>query len=104
MKLIKAALRHPISILVLVAGLFFFGVSAIKSIKVDIFPQMNLPVIYIAHPFSGYTPDQMEAYFAKQYINALLLANGIKNIETRNIQGLTLIKITSSRQSLDLEH
>ena len=94
MKLIKAALRHPISILVLVAGLFFFGVSAIKSIKVDIFPQMNLPVIYIAHPFSGYTPDQMEAFFAKQYINALLLANGIKNIETRNIQGLTLIKIT----------
>jgi hypothetical protein len=48
---------------------------------------MNLPVIYIAHPFGGYTPNQMEAYFGKQYNNILLFANGIKSIETKNIQG-----------------
>jgi multidrug efflux pump subunit AcrB len=94
MGLIRGALRKPISVLVLVAGLFFFGISAIRDIKVDILPKMNLPVIYIAHPFGGYTPNQMEAYFGKQYINILLFANGVKGIETRNIQGLTLMKIT----------
>ncbi len=94
MNLIRAALRKPISILVLVAGLFFFGISAIKDIKVDILPAMNLPVIYIAHPFGGYTPNQMEAYFAKPYINILLFANGVKSIETKNIQGLMLMKLT----------
>lgn len=94
MNLIRFALRKPISILVLVAGLFFFGIGAIKQIKVDILPQMNLPVIYIAHPFGGYTPTQMEAYFGKQYINILLFANGIKSIETKNTQGLMLMKLT----------
>jgi multidrug efflux pump subunit AcrB len=94
MNLIRFALRKPISILVMVAGLFFFGIGAIRDIKVDILPQMNLPVIYIAHPFGGYTPDQMEAYFGKQYINILLFANGIKKIETRNVQGLMLMKLT----------
>lgn len=94
MGLIRGALRRPISVLVLVAGLFFFGLGAVKDIKVDILPQMNLPVIYIAHPFGGYTPTQMEAYFGKQYINILLFANGVKSIETRNIQGLTLMKLT----------
>lgn len=94
MGLIRGALRRPISVLVLVAGLFFFGISAIRDIKVDILPKMNLPVIYIAHPFGGYTPTQMEAYFGKQYINILLFANGVKSIETRNIQGLTLMKLT----------
>lgn len=94
MNLIRFALRKPISILVMVAGLFFFGIRAIQDIKVDILPEMNLPVIYIAHPFGGYTPDQMEAYFAKNYVNALLFANGIKSIETKNIQGLTLMKVT----------
>lgn len=92
--LIRFALRKPISILVLVAGLFFFGINATRDIKVDILPKMNLPVIYIAHPFGGYTPNQMEAYFAKQYVNILLFANGVKSIETKNIQGLTLIKLT----------
>jgi multidrug efflux pump subunit AcrB len=94
MNLIRSALRKPISILVLVAGMLFFGVNAARTIKIDIFPAMNLPVIYLSHPFGGYTPAQMEAFFAKQYINIMLFVNGIKSIETKNIQGLTLMKIT----------
>ena len=94
MGLIRSALRKPISILVIVMGLFFFGVNAVRNIKVDIFPDLNLPVIYISHPYGGYTPTQMEAYFGKQYVNLLLYVSGVKSIETRNIQGLTLIKLT----------
>ncbi|WP_316817360.1 efflux RND transporter permease subunit [Pedobacter nyackensis] len=94
MNLIRFALRKPISILVLVAGLFFFGIGAMRTIKVDILPKMNLPVIYLAHPFGGYTPNQMESYFAKNYVNILLFANGVKSIESKNIQGLTLMKIS----------
>src|ERR1700685_2809731 len=94
MNLIRAALRKPITILVLVAGLFFFGIKAVTSIKIDIFPDLNLPVIYISHPYGGYTPDQMEAYFGKQYVSLLLYVSGVKSIETRNIAGLTLIKLT----------
>ena len=94
MGLIRTALRKPITILVLVAGIFFFGVSAVRSIKIDIFPDLNLPVIYISHPYGGFTPDQMETYFGKQYVNLLLYVSGVKSIESRNIQGLTLIKLT----------
>jgi multidrug efflux pump subunit AcrB len=93
MNLIRFALRKPITILVLVAGLFFFGIKAVTIIKVDIFPKLDMPVIYVSHPFGGYTPVQMEAFFAKQYINIFLFVNGIKSIETKNIQGLTLMKI-----------
>jgi len=94
MGLIRSALRKPISILVLVAGLFFFGINAVRNIKIDIFPDLNLPVIYLSHPYGGFTPDQMEAYFGKQYVNLLLFVSGVKSIETKNIQGLTLIKLT----------
>jgi multidrug efflux pump subunit AcrB len=93
MDLIRFALRKPITIMVLVAGLFFFGINAVRTIKVDIFPKLDLPVMYIAHPFGGYTPNQMETFFAKQYVNILLYVNGIKTIETKSIQGLTLMKI-----------
>jgi multidrug efflux pump subunit AcrB len=93
MKLILFALRKPITVLVLVAALFFFGIGALRSIRVDIFPKLDLPVLYIAHPFGGYTPVQMETLFAKQYINVLLFVNGIKSIETKNVQGLTLMKL-----------
>src|ERR1700754_4419479 len=94
MGLIRSALRKPITILVLVAGMLFFGISAVRSIKIDIFPDMNLPVIYISHPYGGFTPDQMETYFGKAYVNLLLYVGGVKSIESKNIQGLTLIKLT----------
>lgn len=94
MGLIRFALRKPITILVLVAGLFFFGIKAVTSIKVDIFPRLDMPVIYVSHPFGGYTPAQMETFFGKQYINIFLFVNGVKSIETKNIQGLTLMKIS----------
>jgi multidrug efflux pump subunit AcrB len=94
MGMIKGALQKPITILVIVAGLFFFGINAVRNIKIDIFPDLNLPVIYVSHPYGGYTPNQMEAYFGKQYVNLLLFVSGVKSIETKNIQGLTLIKVT----------
>jgi multidrug efflux pump subunit AcrB len=94
MGLIRTALRKPISILVIVLGLFFFGINAVRNIKIDIFPELNLPVIYISHPYGGFTPTQMEAFFAKTYVNLLLYVSGVKSIETRNIQGLTLMKLT----------
>ena len=94
MNLIRTALRKPITILVLVAALFFFGINAIRTIKIDIFPDMNMPVIYLSHPFGGYTPDQMESYFGKNYVNLMLYVSGVKSIETKNISGLTLMKLT----------
>jgi multidrug efflux pump subunit AcrB len=94
MNLILFALRKPITVMVLVASLVFFGISSLRSIKIDIFPQLGLPVLYIAHPYGGFTPNQMETFFTKQYINTLLYVNGVKNIETKNIQGLALIKLT----------
>ncbi len=94
MGLIQGALRRPITVMVMVAAMLFFGIRSLNSIKVDIFPKMDLPVIYLSHPFNGYTPDQMEAFFGKQYINIMLFVNGLEKVETRNIQGLTLMKLT----------
>lgn len=93
MNLIKFALRRPISVMVLVLGLLFFGIKAAKEVKVDILPEMNLPVVYVVHSFNGYTPQQMEGYFTKMYVNMLLFTNGIKSIESKNTQGLTLMKV-----------
>ncbi|VDH15479.1 Multidrug transporter MdtC [Algoriella xinjiangensis] len=94
MNMIKFALQKPIAIMVLVLGLLFFGIKATKDIKVDILPAMDLPVVYIAHSFNGYTPQQMEGYFTKMYVNMTLFTNGIKSIESKNTQGLTLMKVT----------
>jgi multidrug efflux pump subunit AcrB len=92
--MISAALRNPITIIVAILGILIFSVLALVTIPVDIFPKLNLPTIYIAQPYGGMAPDQMEGFIATRYQNQLLYVSGIKDIEVKNVQGLCLVKCT----------
>jgi len=92
--MIRAALKKPFTILVLFAGLLLFSILAIRTIPIDIFPKLNLPVIYVIEQYGGMSAQQMEGFFATRMQDQFLYVNGIKNIESKNIQGLSLIKLT----------
>ena len=80
--------------MVLFLGLLLFSVMAIRTIPIDIFPRLNLPTIYVIEQYGGMSAQQMEGFFATRMQDQFLYVNGIKNIESKNIQGLTLIKLT----------
>ena len=80
--------------LVLFIGLLLFSVMAVRTISIDIFPRLNLPNIYVIEQYGGMSAQQMEGFFATRMQDQFLYVNGIKTIESRNIQGLSLIKLT----------
>ncbi len=92
--MISFSLQKPIAIIVAVLGLVIFSFLALVSIPIDIFPKLNLPTIYIAQPYGGMDPRQMEGFIATRYQNQLLYVTGIKDIEVKNVQGLCLVKCT----------
>lgn len=92
--MVRAALQRPITILVLFTGLLLFSFMAIRTIPIDIFPKLNLPTIYVIESYGGMSPQQMEGFFATRMQDQFLYVNGIRNMESKNIQGLTLIKLT----------
>ena len=90
---ISAALRRPITVMVLIAGVVFAGVLAYLRMKVDIFPSLNLPVIYVSQPYGGMDPQQMEGLIANYYEYHFLYINGIHHVESKNTQGVSLMKL-----------
>ncbi|HEY4335676.1 MAG TPA: efflux RND transporter permease subunit [Puia sp.] len=92
--MVRTALKRPITIIVLFTGLLLFSVMAIRTIPIDIFPKLNSPTIYVIEQYGGMSAQQMEGFFATRMQDQFLYVNGIKNIESRNIQGLSLIKLT----------
>ncbi len=92
--MVRAALKRPITILVLFTGLLLFSIMAIRTIPIDIFPKLNLPTIYVIESYGGMSPQQMEGFFATRMQDQFLYVNGIKTMESKNIQGLTLIKLS----------
>src|ERR1700727_1729350 len=94
MSLVSGGLKKPIAVVVITLGVLLFSVLAIFTIPIDIFPKLNSPTIYVIEPYGGMSPQQMEGFFATRLQDQFLYINGIKNIESKNIQGLTMLKLT----------
>ncbi len=92
--MVDFALKRPITVIVIFLGILLFAIMAIFTIPVDIFPKLNSPTIYVIEPYGGMSPQQMEGFFATRLQDQFLYINGIKNIESKNIQGLTMLKLT----------
>lgn len=108
---ISFALRRPKTVVVLLLVLMLAGISVvrpaavddwlrvrgvelpIRRMSVDIFPALNLPVIYVCQPYGGMDPAQMEGLLTNYYEYHFLYINGIHHVESRNVQGTALMKL-----------
>ncbi len=94
MGLVRFALRHPVTVLVGVLTVLLGAWLAQQRMKIDIFPVVGSPAIYIAQPYGGLDPAQMEGFATYYYEYHLLYVSGIQRVESRSIQGAALIKLT----------
>jgi multidrug efflux pump subunit AcrB len=87
------AMRHPITVMVAVVAVVLGAVLAIFRMPIDIFPDLNTPIIYVAQPYGGMDPQQMEGYLTNYYEYHFLYITGIEHVESKNIQGVALMKL-----------
>jgi multidrug efflux pump subunit AcrB len=107
---IVAALRRPLTVMVLCLAVALGALLAVggalceqfrvpypeglpKGMGVDIFPSLNLPVIYVCQPYGGMDPAQMEGFLTNYYEYHFLYISGIHHVESRNVQGTALMKL-----------
>jgi multidrug efflux pump subunit AcrB len=110
MKLVLLALRRPLTVIVVIVAIALGAFLAVgnslfehfgipypaglpKGMEVDIFPSLNLPVIYVCQPYGGMDPAQMEGFITNYYEYHFLYISGIHHVESRNVQGMALMKL-----------
>jgi multidrug efflux pump subunit AcrB len=93
MRLVFAAIRRPITVLVVVVAVAVAAALALRQMKVDIFPQMGAPQVYVAQPYGGMDPSQMEGFLTYYYEYHFLYITGIEHVESKSIQGVSLMKL-----------
>ena len=85
------ALRRPLTVMVLVVAVVLGSGLAVYRMPIDIFPNLNLPVIYVAQPYGGMDPAQMEGLLTNYYEYHFLYITGIHHVVSKNIQGVALM-------------
>src|SRR5437016_12571925 len=93
MRLVLAALSRPISAIVAVVAIALCAILALQRMRVDIFPDLGAPAIYVAQPYGGMDPQQMEGFLTYYLEYHFLYITGIEHLESKNIQGIALMKL-----------
>jgi multidrug efflux pump subunit AcrB len=93
MTLLTTALRRPLTIIVLVTAIMLGASLSVKRMSRDIFPPLGIPTIYVAQPYGGMDPAQMEGYLTYRYEYHFLYIAGISHVESKSIQGASIMKL-----------
>lgn len=93
MNLVRGSMRRPVTVVVaVIAALLAAGVAA-RRMPRDVLPALGVPTLYVAQPYGGMSPAQMEGYLTYYYEYHFLYLTGIEHVESKSVQGVSLIKL-----------
>lgn len=94
MWIVRLALRRPYTFAVLTILLMILGPLAVTNMPVDIFPNINIPVVSMIWEYTGLSPQQMADRIVTRSERSLTTTvNDIEHIESQSLNGIGVIKI-----------
>src|SRR4051794_41111457 len=87
------AIKYPFFIIMLCLMIAVVGVATVARMPVDLFPNINIPVVVVATFYSGMPPEQIESDITGRFERFFTLGSGIGHMESRSLPGVSLIKI-----------
>src|SRR6478672_9861101 len=87
------SIRNPYFIMVCCLIIAIVGTVTLVRMPVDLFPQINIPVVVVATFYSGMPPQQIEADITNTFERFFTLGSNIDHIESRSLTGVSLIKV-----------
>jgi multidrug efflux pump subunit AcrB len=91
--MVHAALKNPFAVIAISLIIIILGVVSYQKMVVDIFPEINMPVVAVATFYKGMGPSEVEGAITLRLEQAYLQASYIEHIESRSLPGVSLIKI-----------
>ncbi|MDE3041303.1 MAG: efflux RND transporter permease subunit [Nitrospirota bacterium] len=91
--MVRAALKNPFAVIAISLIVIIIGVVSYQKMVVDIFPEINMPVVAVATFYKGMGPSEVEGAITLRLEQAFLQASYIDHIESRSLPGVSLIKV-----------
>ena len=94
MWIVKLALRRPYTFVVGALLVLALGIVTIVRMRVDIFPQIDIPVVSVVWLYNGLSPQEMERRIVTISERAATTAvNDIEHMESQSLNGIGVIRM-----------
>jgi len=89
----RFAIQTPYFIVVVALMIAVLGGTALVRMPVDLFPNINIPMVVVATFYNGMPPEQIETDITSRFERQFTLASGIEHIESRSLPGASIIRV-----------
>jgi HAE1 family hydrophobic/amphiphilic exporter-1 len=85
------AIKRPIVTIVVMLILVIFGIFALVNLEVDEFPDLTNPIVFVAVPYPGANPTQVEREVVEPMEEAFSALSGVDEITSTSLDGFAQI-------------
>ena len=93
MKIYETSVRKPISTIIIFIGVVVFGLFSMRNLAIDLYPDMDLPVISVFTTYSGASAADIETNVTKILEDNLNTVNNLKKLTSKSYDNFSLITV-----------
>ena len=93
MNLAKICVEQPVLAVMLNLVFIFLGVVSFSTLTMDLFPEVDVPIVTVRTVWRGADPKEIESQITKEIEDAVATISGIKNIESHSLDSVSIVTI-----------
>ena len=93
MKISETCIQRPVFASMMIAALVVFGLTAYRTIGVDLYPDVDIPIVTVTVPYTGADPETVETEVTDKIEEAVNTISGVKTLRSESIEGLAQVFI-----------
>jgi HAE1 family hydrophobic/amphiphilic exporter-1 len=93
MKLVKTAAQHPVSVLMVYAAIFTFGLVSFSQLPQELLPDLSLPAARVICEYEGLPAEEIEDLITIPVENALSTVKGVRTISSVSMDEMSTVQL-----------
>ena len=93
MSLTNTVVRRPTTIIIIYILLTVLALVVYPNLSVELFPEMDLPMVIVYSSYRGASPETMESRVTKLIESAVSNVGGIKKISSTSSEGISMVML-----------
>ena len=89
----KFAVKRPTTIILCLITIFFFGIQSLLGTKVELTPEMELPMLVISTVYAGASPDDINELITMKQEDAITSLDGVDTIQSYSQENVSVIMV-----------
>lgn len=91
MRLVNTSVKRPVGVIMIVLAIIALGVVSVRSLAIDLFPKIDLPIAVVATSYDDAAPEEVEKLVSEPIESAISSVEGIETVQSQSQSGTSLV-------------